>query len=149
GGWYADHWIALFDGQRLTKLRARALVVAAGCIEQPAVFQNNDLPGVMLGSAAQRLMYLYAVKPCERCVVLAGNADGYAVALDLHRAGVSVAAIADLRIGGEPGELARQAAAAGIEVHAGWTVYEAIPGSGKASIKAACLRRLDAQGNPT
>ena len=51
----------------------------------------------MLGSAAQRLIHLYAVKPCDRCVVLAGNADAYAVALDLHRAGVEVAAIVDLR----------------------------------------------------
>jgi oligopeptide/dipeptide ABC transporter ATP-binding protein len=28
--------------------------VFARCVEQPAVFHNNDLPGVMLGSAAQR-----------------------------------------------------------------------------------------------
>src|SRR5205823_9708871 len=102
GGWYADNWIALFDERRLTKLRARALVVATGCIEQPAVFQNNDLPGAMLGSAAQRLLRLYAVKPCQRCVVLAGNADAYAVALDLREAGVEVAAVADLRRGPEP-----------------------------------------------
>ena len=53
-GWYADHWVALVDGRRLTKLRARATLLATGCIEQPAVFQNNDLPGVMLASAAQR-----------------------------------------------------------------------------------------------
>src|SRR5205823_827328 len=108
-------------------------------------FQNNDLPGVMLGSAAQRLTHLYAVKPCDRCVVLAGNSDAYGVALDLHRAGVAVAAIADLRPGGETGELGKQVAAAGIKVHAGWTVHEAIPGSGKASITGAVLHSIDGQ----
>lgn len=147
GGCYADNWIALFDEGRLTKLRARAVVVATGCIEQPAVFENNDLPGVMLGSAAQRLIHLYAVKPCERCVVLAGNSDGYSVALDLHTAGVKVAAIADLRPGGELGALRQRVAAAGIEVRPGHTVYEAIPGSGKTSITGAMLHPIDAQGD--
>jgi sarcosine oxidase subunit alpha len=146
GGWYADNWIALFDERRLTKLRARAIVVAAGCIEQPAVFQNNDVPGVMLASAAQRLMHLYAVKPCERCVVLASNSDAYAAVLDLHTAGVKVVTIADLRPNGEPGELGKRVAALGIEIHAPFTVYEAIPASGKTSITGAILRRLDADG---
>jgi sarcosine oxidase, subunit alpha len=139
GGWYADNWIALFDERRLTKLRARALVVAAGCFEQPAIFANNDLPGVMLGSAAQRLIRLYAVKPCDRAVVLAGNADAYAVALDLHAAGVEVAAVADLRPQVEPGELGRRVIAAGIRVYPRHTVYEALPGRGKASVAGALL----------
>src|SRR6266542_189427 len=139
GGWYADHWVALFDDRRLTKLRARALVVAGGCIEQPAVFHNNDLPGVMLGSAAQRLMQLYAVKPCDRCVVLAGNSDAYAVALELREAGVEVVGIADLRAGGETGELGQRVAAVGITVYAGHTLFEAVPDRGKASVAGAVL----------
>ena len=67
-----------------------AMLVAAGCFEQPAVFRNNDLPGVMLASAAQRLIHLYAVKPFDRAIVLAANRDGYRAALDLHHAGVVV-----------------------------------------------------------
>ena len=51
--------------QRMTKMRARAVIVASGVFEQPAVFRNNDLPGVMLASAAQRLIYRYAVKPMQ------------------------------------------------------------------------------------
>ncbi|MEX0717786.1 MAG: 2Fe-2S iron-sulfur cluster-binding protein [Planctomycetaceae bacterium] len=148
GGWYADHWIALFDDRRLTKLRARATLVAAGCFEQPAVFRNNDLPGVMLGSAAQRLIHLYAVKPFDRAVVLAANGDGYRVALDLHAAGVDVAAVADLRREGEPTELARQVAEAGIPVHHGHGVGAAIPGAGKKRIRGATLCPLDSAGNP-
>ena len=53
-GYYADHWVPLVDDERMTKLRAGAVVVASGVFEQPAVFRNNDVPGVMLASAAQR-----------------------------------------------------------------------------------------------
>ena len=100
-GCYADRWVALIDSRRLTKLRARGLVVAAGCFDQPAVFRNNDLPGVMLASAAQRLIHQYAVKPFRQAVVLAANTDGYRAAVDLHRAGVRVALVSDLRPQGE------------------------------------------------
>ena len=97
-GYYADHWVALVDGEKLVKMRARALVCANGAFEQPAVFRNNDLPGVMLASAAQRLIYRYAVRPMQRAVVLTANADGYRAAADLAAHGVEVAAIVDLRM---------------------------------------------------
>jgi sarcosine oxidase subunit alpha len=148
GGYYADFWVALFDEQRLTKLRAKALLVASGCFEQPAVFQNNDLPGVMLGSAAQRLIHLYAVKPFDRAVVLTANTDGYRAALDLLAAGVQVAALADLRPHGEPGELAARVAAAGVPVLNGHAVYEAVPGPGKTRIRGAVVCPLGPQGQP-
>jgi sarcosine oxidase subunit alpha len=112
-GYYADHLVPLIAPDCTTKLRARAVVVASGALEQPAVFGDNDLPGVMLGSAAQRLIYRYAVQPMRRAVVLAANLEGYRVALDLMRAGVKVAAIADLRPEGAPAN----ARSAGVSVH--------------------------------
>src|SRR5262249_34882050 len=129
-GCYADGWVALMDGRRLTKMRAARIVVATGCIEQPAVFGNNDLPGVMLASGAQRLIYRYAVKPFERAVVLAGNADGYAAALDFMRCGVDVTAVVDLRPEGEPSALRHEMDAAGVLVHPGCAVVEAEPAPG-------------------
>ena len=105
-GYYTDHWIALVDADKMTKLRARATIVASGVFEQPAVFRNNDLPGVMFASAAQRLIYRYAVKPMSKAVVLTANREGYEAALDLHRHGISVAAIIDLRGEGEPSSMA-------------------------------------------
>ena len=57
-GYYADRWVALVEPDRDDARCARgAVVFATGVIEQPAVFRNNDLPGVMLGSAAQRLLH--------------------------------------------------------------------------------------------
>ena len=147
-GWYADHWIALVTDTRLTKLRAKATLSASGCMEQPAVFGQNDLPGVLLGSAAQRLIRLYAVKPFERCVVLASGSDAYRVVLDLLDAGVDVAAVADLRAEGEVSELGDRVVTAGVPVHRGHTVHEAVPARGKRSVAGAVLCRLDDRGAP-
>ena len=96
-GYYADHWVSLVGPEFLTKVRARAVVVAQGAIEQPAVFRGNDLPGVMLASGAQRLLSRYAVAPATRVVVLTANAEGYAAALDAFHHGISVAGVLDLR----------------------------------------------------
>ena len=62
-GLFADNWLAIVRDRRLYKLRADRVVLATGAFEQPAVFRNNDLPGIMFGSAAQRLIRLYGVRP--------------------------------------------------------------------------------------
>lgn len=146
-GCYADHWTALVDDQRLTKLRAKATLVASGCFEQPAVFQNNDLPGVMLSSAAQRLMHLYAIKPCERAVVLTANSDGYRVAVELAQAGVQVAAIVDLRSSREETLHRDQVIDLGIPIHQQHAIYEALPAAGKTEVRGAVVCPLDDAGN--
>jgi sarcosine oxidase subunit alpha len=56
-GLFDDNWLAVIQGNRLYKIRAKQVVLATGSIEQPLVFRNNDLPGVMQASAAQRLIY--------------------------------------------------------------------------------------------
>ncbi len=145
-GWYPDHWIGLVDDCRLTKLRARATLVASGCYEQPAVFRNNDLPGVMLGGAAQRLIHRYAVQPFSKGVVLAANSDGYRVALDLLEAGTGIEAIADLRPGGEDSALATQCENQGIEIYRGHAIYEAASSRGKRGIRQVVLCPCDSSG---
>ena len=139
-GWYADNWLPLVRGNRLYKLRAKALVVATGCHEQPLVFRNNDLPGVMLGSAAQRLVKLYGVKPGRRAVVATVNDEGYGVALDLLDAGVEVAAVVDLRMDAPRSALGDTLAARRVPVHAGAAPWEAVPqrkGPGIARVRVA------------
>ncbi len=95
--WYADNWLPVVQDNRLYKVRADEVILATGSMEQPAIFRNNDLPGVMLGSGAQRLLKLYGVKPGKRAVILTANCHGYSNALDLLDAGVDVAAIVDMR----------------------------------------------------
>jgi sarcosine oxidase subunit alpha len=137
-GYFADHWVALTDAARMTKMRAGAVVIASGAFEQPAVFRNNDLPGVMLASAAQRLIYRYAVKPCERAVVLTANADGYRAALDLLANGIEVAALVDLRAQAESGAVAAALAAHGVRVLAGHCIREALAAGTSASAVLVC-----------
>lgn len=96
-GYYADHWVALVAPDYLIKARARAVVIAQGAVEQPAVFRGNDLPGVMLASGAQRLICRYAVAPATRVAVLTANAEGYVAALGATSRGIAVAAVLDLR----------------------------------------------------
>ena len=124
-GLFADNWLAVTRGTRLYKLRAGQVIVATGSIEQPMVFRNNDLPGILLGSAAARLIRLYGIKPGARAVVVTANRDGYGVALDLAEAGVEVAAVADLRAG-PPDEIeADMVRDLGIRVFRGHTVTAA------------------------
>jgi sarcosine oxidase subunit alpha len=140
-GYYADHWVPLVDGDRMTKLRARAVIVASGVFEQPAVFHNNDVPGVMLASAAQRLIYRYAVKPMSRAVVLTANREGYEAALDLARFGIQVAAIVDLRVEGDDGSAARRIRELNIEIIAGHCIAEVEAARDRvAGVKVCALR---------
>ena len=98
-GYYADHWVALVEPQRMTKVRAGAVVFATGVLEQPAVFRNNDLPGVMLGSAAQRLLHRHAIAPGRRVAILTENRAGYELATALRAQSVNVTAVLDLSTG--------------------------------------------------
>jgi sarcosine oxidase, subunit alpha len=107
-GRYDGNLIAILDrgnngaeSEQLIRARAKTLVVAPGLIERPYVFAGNDLPGVMLSTAARRLVSLYAVRPGQRAVVLTANADGDAAVADLRRAGVEVARVEDARNGGD------------------------------------------------
>jgi sarcosine oxidase subunit alpha len=143
-GYYADHWVPLVDAERMTKLRARAVVAACGVFEQPAVFRNNDVPGVMLASAAQRFMYRYAVRPMRRAVVLAANREGYEAALDLLRFGVEVAAIVDMRPDVDDSAPARRVREAGIEVLQGHCITEVI--AAQDAVAAAVVCPLARQG---
>lgn len=124
-GYYADHWLALVSQDKMTKLRPKTVIFATGAMEQPAVFRNNDLPGVMLGSAAQRLMHRFAVKPMHKAVILCANDNGYEVALDLMRHGVDVAAVADMRSGGKSANRVR-VEQSGVAVSEQCCIYEAI-----------------------
>ncbi len=123
-GLYEDNLLGVLEGNRLVRLRARQVIVATGGFEYPMVFENNDLPGVMLGGAAWRLQTLYGVRPGRRAVVVAGDDRGAELALELQAAGVGVQALADARA--EP----EAAAAGGIPVLAGHTVLAA-RGSGR------------------
>jgi len=145
-GWFEDNWLSIVTQRRLRKLRSQAVVIASGSFEQPAIFRNNDLPGVMLGSAAQRLIRLYGVKPGQQAVVMTANNDGYGVALDLSDAGVDVAAVIDMRDKANSTELTDALSRRNIEVLNQHAIYEALSGPGKRSIKGVRVAAISGEG---
>ncbi len=145
---FADNWLPVTTGNRLYKYRAAAIVVATGSIEQPAVFRNNDLPGVMLGSAAQRLIRLYGVRPGSRAIVVTANDDGYGVALDLAEAGIAVAAVVELRARTGAGPMAAAVAAKGLRVLPGHGVKEARGSRGLRHVTGVVVAPLTDDGPP-
>ncbi len=140
-GCYADHWVALASPTRMTKMRAKAVVFATGVIEQPAVFRNNDLPGVMLASGALRLISRYGVAAGRRVAIVAANLEAYQACLELLKRAVPVAAIVELRASPEGDAAAAACAAQGVPVLHAHAPYEAIRASdgGVAGLEAAPL----------
>jgi sarcosine oxidase, subunit alpha len=146
-GYYPDHLIPIVGAAGITKVRAKAVIVASGAFEQSPVFRYNDLPGVMLGSAAQRLIYRYSTKPFNKGVVFTANDYGYRVALDLLAAGSEILAIVDLRTGVNAGLHAVELAKRGVKIHAGFCVYEALATSDKLSVRAAVICAYNDKNN--
>tara|TARA_R110002167_G_scaffold9121_12_gene41598 strand:+ start:823 stop:3738 length:2916 start_codon:yes stop_codon:yes gene_type:complete len=145
-GWFADNYIPVIQGKRMFKVRAKECIVASGAYEQHAVFRNNDLPGVMMSSAAMRLMKLYAVKPGQKAVILAGNDDGYLAALEFIANGIEVAAIVDMRQQADDAQLTAAVKQKNIEVLTNSTVYEALPIKGNKGLRAVEIRQISGRG---
>lgn len=145
-GWFTDNYLPVIQHKRLYKVRATRCLVAAGSFDQPVVFRNNDLPGVMLTSAAQRLMKLYAVKPGQRAVILTGHDDGYLAALDLQEQGVAIAALIDMRAAPADAALASELKHRDIPLHLGSTVYEALHDKGMRHVTGVDIRPITGQG---
>jgi sarcosine oxidase subunit alpha len=128
--------------ERVWRVRAKQVVLAAGAIERPLVFGNNDLPGVMLASAVSRFTNRHGVRLGQRAVVFTNNDSAYQAALDLHAAGVEVAAVVDARAS-VLGALPTAARAAGIPVIERSVVVEARGGK---RVAGAQVMALDASG---
>ncbi len=107
--------------ERLWQVRAKQVVLATGAIERPLVFPGNDRPGIMLADAARIYLNRYGVRCGARAVIVTAHDAAYQAALDLHRAGVAIAAIADTRAEAN-GALPQAARDAGLPVRLASTV---------------------------
>jgi sarcosine oxidase, subunit alpha len=141
-GYYTDHLIPIITSKGMLKMRAKSVIVATGVFEQPPVFRNNDLPGIMLGSAAQRLLYRYSIKPFDNGVVFTANGHGYRTALDLIARGIKISTIVDLRH--EVNDInASMLRDSGVTLLTGHCVYEAIPSADKTGVQAVWVCPYD------
>jgi sarcosine oxidase, subunit alpha len=79
--------------QRLWQIRAAKIILATGAHQQPLVFPNNDLPGVMLASAALIYLHDFGVLVGRR-IIMVGDATGVEA---LHEAGAEVILVKAIR----------------------------------------------------
>ncbi|MEZ5856447.1 MAG: sarcosine oxidase subunit alpha family protein [Hyphomicrobiaceae bacterium] len=83
--------------QRAWRIIAKRSILAAGAIERPLVFGNNDRPGVMLAGAARTYLNRFAAMPGQKVVIFTAGDDGWRTARDAAAAGLHVEAIVDRR----------------------------------------------------
>ena len=79
------------------RIVAGQTVLAAGALERPLAFPDNDRPGIMLASAVRSYLHRYGVVPGSRVALIANNDAARATARDLMAAGVKVVGILDTR----------------------------------------------------
>ncbi len=100
--------------ERFWVVRAKRIVIAAGALERPLVFGNNDRPGVMLASALRAYANRWAVAAGRRVLIATNNDSAYAAAHDLARAGIATTLI-DAREN-LPASLLHKSKEAGVEL---------------------------------
>ena len=96
----SDHLITPEAGkprQVLWRIYTNRTILAAGAMERPIAFENNDRPGIMLASALRTYANRFAVTADQRVAIFTNNDDGHRTAADLHAKGVKIAAVIDVR----------------------------------------------------
>ena len=84
--------------EQIWHVRAGRVIVATGATERPIAFRGNDLPGVMLASAAATYVERFGVLPGSHVVIFTTNDSTKRVEQVLRDAGAEVE-IADVREG--------------------------------------------------
>ncbi len=79
------------------RIVAKRAILAAGAIERPVAFQNNDRPGVMMAGAVRAYLNRWGVSSGKNVVVFGNNDSAHRTASDLIDAGVHVSALVDSR----------------------------------------------------
>ena len=145
-GSYEGGLLGVMQAKRLIHLRTQRLIIATGSHDYPAVFENNDLPGVMLGSGVRRLLHLYGVPPGTRAVVVCHDETGWTLAGELLNAGIRVAAVVDSRYRPpEAQDSAQQLQRSGVELLTSYAIQTA---RGTNHVEGALVVPLDARQRP-
>ncbi len=122
--------------QRYIEIQTRSIVVAAGCIERPLLFENNERPGVMQMGCAHRLARTWGILPGRRAVFSIGHDLGLEAAIDLADLGMKVVHVADVREDGQDQRLLDELKKRDIPFSRGWT---AIKAGGKRNIEKVTI----------
>lgn len=133
---------AAIPRERIWQVRAAEVVVTAGALERPLVFEGNDRPGILLATAARTYLNRYGVLPGKRAVIVTADDSAYRVAIELAGAGVEIVAIADLRADPAAAVVA-EAKARGIRILPSTTIQKA---NGTLRVRSVELAPVAANG---
>ncbi len=100
----SDHLAVPLPGkprQTLWRIYSKHAILAAGAIERPIAFENNDRPGILLAGSLRSYANRWGATVGDRVAVFTNNNDGLRTAIDLQNNGVDVVAVIDSREGGE------------------------------------------------
>jgi sarcosine oxidase subunit alpha len=140
--WYDEDILAVSRPGEFWEIKPRRVIIATGSYENPMVFGNNDLPGIFLAGALQRLMHGDLIRPGKKAIVVTNNGYGHAVAAQLRVAGVDVGGIVDQRPKTDIVDCreAEKTKAAGFEVYAECELKAAI---GCRKVKGVIVKSLN------
>ena len=79
------------------RIAAKRTVLAAGALERPVAFRNNDRPGIMTAGAVRSYLNRWGVAAGQRIAVFGNNDDAHRTARDYVEAGLHVAGVIDSR----------------------------------------------------
>ncbi|MBW2148354.1 MAG: FAD-dependent oxidoreductase [Deltaproteobacteria bacterium] len=139
----------IFDGFRLgitcngraEEVRAKAVAVATGAMENTLIFPGWTLPGVMGAGAAQTMLHIFRLRPGEKALMVGSGNVGLIVAYQLLQAGCGVEAVLEAlpEIGGyhvHAGKITRM----GVPILTEHTIQEA---RGTDRVRTALIARID------
>ena len=81
----------------LWKIYSKFSVLCTGALERSILFENNDLPGIMLSKSVRHYCNRWGVIPGHNISIYTNNDDGWETAKDLKKAGCNVVCIIDQR----------------------------------------------------
>ncbi|MFT4717167.1 MAG: heterotetrameric sarcosine oxidase alpha subunit [Paracoccaceae bacterium] len=124
--------------QILWKVYSKRTVLAAGSLERPIAFGNNDRPGIIMAGSVRAYVNRWGASPGKRTAIFTNNDDGWRTATDLAAKGVEITAVIDSR------DIAPLAAPAGASVVMGGRVVDTDGRLGLKSITLANGQKIEA-----
>ncbi|MDX2483648.1 MAG: sarcosine oxidase subunit alpha family protein [Pseudodonghicola sp.] len=124
------------------RIVAKRSVLAAGALERPIAFADNDRPGIMMAGAVRAYLNRWGVCPGRAVTVFANTDDAHRTARDLVAAGVDVVAVIDSRAeapGSDLFEVHRGAQVVGTSGRLGLEAIRIRTGAGERRVETDCL----------
>ena len=81
------------------RIVAKRSILAAGALDRPIAFPQNDRPGIMSAAALRTYLNRYGAVPGKTVAVFGNNDSAHRTAIELADAGIKIAGVIDTRPG--------------------------------------------------